>query len=150
VRALIISLALALPIGLAGYGAVRAADLLQHSMTSVTQPTDVVTVVCTAYKSQNYTLLTQKIDPAPVPPALTDTFNPNIVTTQLKALDKIQGTVSACQPGQATTAGDVVQYSLTMQRTHHPLPITVVLILHRAQDGTWKISRETNFAGSSS
>jgi hypothetical protein len=149
VRALLISLFLALPIGLAGYGAVRAADILQHSM-SVTGPIDVVTAACSAYKSQNYALLTQKIDPAPVPPALTDAFNPNVVQTQLKALDKIQGTVDSCQPGQSATAGDELQYSISVQRTHHPLPITVVLVLRRAQDGAWKISRETNFAGSAS
>jgi hypothetical protein len=148
-RALIITLILAVLLGLTGYGAVRAAELLQHAMRPPANPTEVANTACKAYTTQDYALLTQEIDPAPVPPANNDPFNPAIVQTQLRALDKISGVVVRCTPGTFTSSPAGGQYPLTLHREKASGNVGVVLVLHLQRDGSWKISRETNFAGTS-
>jgi hypothetical protein len=146
-RTLTITLTLAAFVGLAGFGAVRAAELLQHALRPLPGPADIANTACTAYSTQNYVLLTQQIDPAPVPPSNSDPFNPAVVQTQLRALDKIQGAVQRCDLGHFTASSAGGQYPIILERTQHTGPITVALVLHQRQDGSWKISRETNFAG---
>ena len=141
------TLALALLLTGAGYGAVRAAELLQHAMHILLTPTDLARTTCTAYTTQNYALLTAQIDPTPIPPANSDAFNPATVETQLRAVDKIQGITQRCDIGQFSSNGSTGQYSFTLHRTHVQSAITLVLILREQSDGSWKISRETNFTG---
>lgn len=147
--AMAITLALAVLLALAGFGAVRAAELLQHAMHVIEAPADLARTTCTAYTTQNYPLLTAQIDPRPVPPADSDAFNPAVVQTQLRALDKIQGPTQRCDVGKVATNGTSGQYSLTLQRARHTGAITLTLILRQQSDGSWRISRETNFAGTS-
>jgi hypothetical protein len=146
-RVLNITLVLAVLIGLAGYGAVRAAELLQHALRPSADPAVVATTACTAYRSQNYPSLTQQIDPMPVPPSNNDPFNPNVVQTQLRALDKIQGVVQRCDLGHFSASGTSGQYTIILHRARMSEQITVTLVLRLQQDSSWKISRETNFAG---
>jgi hypothetical protein len=147
-RAMSISLALAVVLALAGYGAARAAELLEFAMRT-SGPIDVATVACAAYQSQRYQLLTQEIDPAPSPPRVTGAFNPAAIETQLRALDKLQGIVQHCDVGRFSGGDPIAQYTLTLQRARAPLPATIVLVLRHETDGAWKISRATNFSGSS-
>jgi hypothetical protein len=144
---LTISLTLAALVVLTGIGAVRAAELLQHAVRPSASATGVAATACTAYSTQNYALLTGQIDPTPVPPSNNDPFNPAVVQTQLRALDKIQGTVQRCDLGHLTPNSTGGQYPISLHRSHTSGPITVVLIVRVQTDGTWKISRETNFAG---
>ncbi len=146
-RVLNITLVLAVLVGLTGFGAVRAAELLQHALRPLADPADIATTACTAYSTQNYLLLTQQIDPMPVPPSNNDPFYPAVVQTQLRALDKIQGIVQRCDLGHFTASGTAGQYSIVLHRARMSEQITVALVLHLQQDGSWKISRETNFAG---
>ena len=145
--ALVMTLALAVLLAGAGFGAVRAAELLQHAMHVLLTPTDLARATCTAYTTQTYALLTAQIDPTPIPPANSDAFNPAAVATQLRAVDKIQGTTQRCDIGQFSATGSTGQYSFTLHRTHVQSAIALVLILREQSDGSWKISRETNFTG---
>lgn len=145
--ALAITLALAVALALVGVEAVRAGELLQHAMHVVVAPSDIARATCTAFTSQNYALLTQQIDPTPVPPANSDAFNPAAVQTQLRSIDKIEGPAQHCEVGQFTANGTTGQYSVTLQRANHPGTIALVLILRQQRDGSWRISRETNLAG---
>jgi hypothetical protein len=147
-RALSITLALAVVLALAGLGAVHGAELLAFAMR-VSGPDDVATIACTAYTTQRYPLLTQRIDPAPVPPAVTGAFNPASVETQLRALDKTQGIVQRCDLGRFSGGDPAAQYPITLWRAHAPLAATIVLLLRHEPNGAWMISRATNFAGSS-
>lgn len=144
---LLATIALAALLALAGFGAVRAAELLQHAMHILVTPTDLARTTCTAYTTQNYALLTQLIDPTPIPPANSDTFNAATVATQLRAIDKIQGATQRCDIGAFDASGTRGQYHFTLQRSHASGPVTLVLILREQSDGSWRISRETNFAG---
>jgi hypothetical protein len=146
-RILSISLVLAVLVGFTGYGAVRAAELLQRATRPPANPADLAATACTAYVTQNYALLTAQVDPTPVPPANSDPFNPAVIQTQLRSLDKIQGIVQRCDPGHFSAIGSGGQFPLTLQRTRVGTPVTVTLILRSQPDGTWKISRETSFAG---
>jgi hypothetical protein len=62
-------------------------------------------------------------------------------------VDKIQGTTQRCDIGQFSANGSAGQYSFTLRRAHVQNAITLVLFLREQSDGSWKISRETNFAG---
>src|SRR5258706_10989040 len=83
--ALGVSLALALTLSLAGFGAVRAAGLLEYAMRAA-GPADVAATICAAYTTQKYDLLTRQLDSSGA-----DALNPAAVQTQLRALDKIDG-----------------------------------------------------------
>lgn len=144
---LIVTVALAALLALTGFGAVRAAELLQHAMHILVTPTDLARTTCTAYTTQNYALLTQQIDPTPIPPANSDTFNPAAVSTQLRAIDKIQGATQRCDIGAFDANGTTGQYHFTLRRSQASGAIALVLILREQSDGSWKISRETNFGG---
>jgi hypothetical protein len=146
-RVLNITLVLAVLVGLAGFGAVRAAELLQHALRPSADPAVLATTACTAYRTQNYQLLTQQIDSIPVPPSNNDPFNPEVVKTQLRALDKIQGVVQRCDLGRFGASGTGGQYSIVLHRARMSEQITITLVLRLQQDSSWKISRETNFAG---
>lgn len=147
-RTLTISLTLAVLVALTGFGAVRAAELLQQATRPPANPSAVANTACTAYLTQNYPLLTAEVDPTPVPPANSDSFNPAVIQTQLRSADKIQGVVERCTPSHFVTTATGGQFPLSMQRTRVSTPITVTLILRAQADGSWKISRETSFTGS--
>jgi len=149
-RVLNVTLVLAVLVGLTGFGAVRAAELLQHALRPLADPATIATTACTAYSTQKYSLLTQQIDPTPVPPSNNDSFNPAVVQTQLLALDKIQGIVQRCTLGHFTASGTGGQYPIVLHRARMSEQITVTLVLRLQQDSSWKISRETNFAGAPS
>lgn len=146
-RVLNVTLVLAALVSLTGFGAVRAAELLQHALRPQADPAAIATIACTAYRTQNYTLLTQQIDPMPVPPSNNDPFNAKVVQTQLRALDKIQGIVQRCDLGRFTASGTGGQYPIALHRARMSEQITITLVLRLQQDGSWKISRETSLAG---
>lgn len=145
---LLLAVLLAL-VGVAGGGALK---LLQHAMRVPTAD-DTAQLVCTAYSQQNYDLLLQQIDPAPVPPANTTTFDANALRAQLKSLDASQGDVSACTYKQLdfsniTVGNNALQYAFTLHRTHASKEFDLIMTLMRESNGTWKISRASNFTGS--
>ncbi len=137
-------------VGLAGGGALK---LLQHAMRVPTAD-DTAQLVCTAYSQYNYDLLIQHIDPAPVAPSNTGTFDPTTLRDQLKSLDASQGNVSTCTYKQLdfsniSVGNNALQYTFTMHRTHASKEFDLVMTLVHESDGTWKVSRASNFTGQS-
>jgi hypothetical protein len=126
------------------------------------QPTaaDLAESVCTAYKTQNYQLLIDQIDPTPVaettatPGIISSngTFNSaaqSQLTSALKSLDNRAGTVTSCQqrqilfkssPGNPPTE----QFVFLMHRSN----VTYSLLMNFVQrGGVWKVARDSNFIG---
>jgi hypothetical protein len=139
---------LLLLVGLAGAGALR---LLLHAMRPPTAD-DTAQLVCTAFTQQNYDLLVAQVDPAPVPPAATGRFDANALRTQLTTLDGAQGKVTTCSYKQLAfsnlaSGGTSLQYIFTIHRAQTSAPVSLVMILVHEADGSWKLSRGSDFLG---
>lgn len=142
---------LLLLVGVAGGSALK---LLQHAMRVPTAD-DTAQLICTAYSQQNYDLLIQRIDPAPVAPANTGSFDANALRGQLNSLDAGQGAVSTCTYRQLdfsniSVGGNALQYTFAMHRAHAPKEFDLIMTFVHENDGTWKVSRASNFTGLSS
>ncbi|MBF6591975.1 MAG: hypothetical protein IVW57_15810 [Ktedonobacterales bacterium] len=135
-------------VGVAGGGALK---LLRYAMRTPTAD-DTAQIICTAYRQQNYDLLLQRIDSTPVPPANTGAFDANALRARLQVLDTSQGTVSSCAYRQldfgttATTPG-ALQYTFAMRRARAANEFDLIMTLIYESDGTWKVSRASNFTG---
>ena len=144
-------LLLAVLLMLVGFAGGSALKLLQYAMRVPTAD-DTAQLVCTAYSQHNYDLLLQHIDSAPVPPANSGAFNPTALRSQLISLDASQGDVSHCSYKQLnfnniSASNTALQYAFVMQRTHASKEFDLIMTVVHESDGTWKISRASNFTG---
>jgi hypothetical protein len=133
-------------IGLAGGIAVR---FLIHAMRPQTTD-DLAQLVCTAFEQQNYDLLTQRIDPRPVPPTATGAFDPTALRSQLKTLDSQAGDVTACdyqrlRYSTVSGASNKLQYAYTLRRAHTSGTLSMLIIIQSDGSGGYTISRASNF-----
>lgn len=154
-----LTLFLALLLCLLGLAGAEGASLLQRAIRIPTAD-DIAQRVCTAYQRQDYDLLAQTVDPAATPPEVPGPFDAAAkadLTGQLKALDAQAGPVAACSykavafdvQGQGQTqATDHRQYIFTMTRGHgQSVAYTTLMTLVRQRDGSWLVSRTSNFVG---
>lgn len=141
-RVTIVLALLLLLIGVAGAGALK---LLVHAMRPPTSA-DTAQLVCTAFQRQDYPLLIQQIDTAPVPPATTGRFDAAALSAQLANLDATDGTVTACKYIKIGANDNPAQYSFTLQRSRaKSLTSLVVYVIHES-DGSWKIRSDSELA----
>lgn len=150
-RATLLLAMLFLLVGVAGGSALK---LLQHAMRVPTAD-DTAQLICTAYSQHNYDLLIQQIDPAPVAPANTGNFDAKALRDQLTSLDASQGGVSTCTYRQLdfsniSVGNNALQYTFAMHRTHASKEFDLIMTFVHESDGTWKVSRASNFTGLSS
>src|SRR5262249_19691014 len=147
-----VTLLLALLLLLLGLAGAEGAVLLQHALR-MPSADDIAQRVCTIYLRQDYDLLLDQIDPTPLPPVHSDPFNAEArraLLDQLKNLDASAGKVKRC--GYEALAFDTGaqppplqrQYLFTMERN---ATYTTVMTLARQSDGSWKVSRDSNFLG---
>lgn len=141
-----VTIVLALLLILVGVAAAGAVRLLEHAMRAPTAD-DTAQLVCTAFQHQDYSLLLQQIDPAPVPPAASDKFDATILRQQLMSLDASQGVVTSCRYNQLNTNVNPLQYDYTLRRARTTAPITLLVLIQHESDGTWKVSRGSNLIG---
>lgn len=141
-----VTIVLALLLVLVGVAAAGALKLLEHAMRAPTA-NDTAQLVCTAFQRQDYNLLTQQIDPTPVPPAASDNFDATTLHQQLMSLDTSQGAVTSCKYSQLNTNVNPLQYDYTLRRERTASPITLIILIVHERDGTWKISRGSNLIG---
>jgi len=153
-----LTLALALALLLIGAAGAESAVLLERALRIPTAA-DIAQRVCTAYQRQDYDLLLDQIDPAPVP-GMSGPFDRNAKNTlvsQLKALDAQAGAVTSCTytelaAGQASgqAAQQQVparrQFLFSMKRARGSLYTAPMTLLQQA-DGGWKVSRASSFIG---
>jgi hypothetical protein len=138
-----ISLLLFATLLVVGLALLGAQNILQRGLNAPS-PASLADHVCADLKAQNYSDLASQFDPAsPAPDA--QPFSAAIVRTQLISLDRIQGQVTRCDPGQvSSSAPDRAQALLVTQRQGQSAPETILLVMRRGADGVWKISQETN------
>ena len=143
-------LLLAVALALMGVAGGQALSLLQRAMRVPTAD-DTAQLVCTAYQSQNYDILLNVIDPTPVPPTQTGPFDATARTSlanTLKSLDAGSGEVTSCAYQEPLPqSGSALRYILTMRRTRVTVDITMPITLLRQPDGSWKVSRGSDFTG---
>jgi len=149
-----VTLALIVLLVLVGYAGGGAVKFLIYAMRPPTAD-DVAQLVCTTLKTQNYDLLIQKINPAPVPPEATGPFNPAAIRTQLQSFDAQGGKVTSCSYMRlryASVSGSTnnLQYAYTLRRARTSGPLSMVVIIQSDGNGGWDISRATSFAAVSS
>jgi hypothetical protein len=138
-------------IGAAGAGAMQ---LLQHAMRTPTAD-DAAQLVCTAYTTQSYDTLLSVVDPTPVPPTQAGSFDAAAkvsLANALKELDAGSGDVTSCSYKQLkfnnlAQTGPTLQYILTMRRANVTVDISMQIKLVRQPDGSWKVSRDSDFTG---
>lgn len=150
--ALMPTLGIAACLSLVGIGGVKAAGLLTHAM-SPAQPGDLAAITCTALETQDYSLLTNALDPSTVKPNTPGTYTPAVLTAQLRALDATAGTVTKCTYQQISAVpasnshGAIANFAVNVQRAHQKASTGLVLVLDQARDGSWKISAASNLTG---
>jgi hypothetical protein len=146
-------------LGVAGAGSFA---LLQQVMRMPTAA-DIAQRVCTAYTTQNYQLLINQIDPAPVAEATTtpggisstsafDSTAKNQLIATLKGLDKSAGIVVSCQQRQIVIKGSAAnpasaQFVFLMHRADTPSVIYSSPMHFVQRGGTWMVARDSNFTG---
>lgn len=145
-------LLLLLAVGAAGY---EAATLLRFAITPAgaganDTAADAAALVCDDLQTQRYSRLVALIDPQPLPPSITTTFNAGATAQRLAALDTSQGRVVACgyspypSGGVVTTPG-MTSYKLTLRRANAAAPVAGALILRQSGTAGWLIERDSSF-----
>lgn len=140
-RMTIVLALLLLLVGVAGAGALK---LLVHAMRPPTAA-DTAQVTCTAFQRQDYALLIQQVDPAPVPPANLP-FNGTTLRTQLASLDTTYGTVTSCRYIKIGAGDNPAQFSFTLQRARATSTTSLVMYIVQKPDGSWKIRSDSELA----
>lgn len=126
--------------GVAGYGTLQ----LRHIVVLQAR-TDAVAAICTSLQGQQYDALATMIDPAPVPPLATGTFDRKGLLAKLQTLDQKQGKVTSCEIRALELGDESATYLLTLRRPHTPASIGMLVIVQHEPDGAWRISRRSPF-----
>lgn len=148
------TIVLAVVLAAVGVGGVQAAGLLSHAMTP-SQPSDVASLACSAFQTQNYQQLINAFDANSTTASTANTYTPTALTAKLRAQDATAGPITKCsykllgQVPASASQGAVANFGLSIQRAHQNAATTLVLIVDQQPDGTWKISRKSNLAGAS-
>jgi hypothetical protein len=130
---------------LVGLALLGAQSILQRALNAPS-PSSLAQRVCADFTTQNYPDLVDRVDPAS-PSSDAEPYSAAALRTQLVSLDRIQGQVTRCDPGQISpsdTATDHAQTLLVLRRQRQNAPTTVLLVMRRDVDGAWRVSRETN------
>lgn len=152
--ATLITVVLALALLAVGAASYQAATLLQYAATTPLNATAASTaaLVCDTLKRQDYQQLVTYIDPAPVAPAVTTTFDAQTTLNQLRALDTQDGAVVDCSTTPYTSQSIVstdgaTRYQLTLRRAKATQPSSGTLVLRQESSGArlWLIGRDSSF-----
>ena len=144
---------LLLSVGVAGY---EAASLLGFAISGAASanatPSGLAALVCDSFKRQDYQQLVTYIDPAPIPPAVTTTFDARQTIAQLQTLDANEGKVTSCAfapytGGSVVSTDGATRYQVTLRRAAAVGPIVGALVLRQQSGGPrgWQIERDSFF-----
>lgn len=151
---LTVVLALALlAVGVAGYQAAMLLTTAVYGPTGVSaSSSNLANYVCFALLRQDYQRLGAYIDPAPIPPAVTGTFDARTTLARLRTLDTDQGVVTACSvapygAGRVVSSDGSVSYRLTLRRAKAAGPASGALVLRERTTAPpdWQIERDSSF-----
>jgi len=106
---------------------------------------DTAAEICTMLQHQQYAALTELVDPTPVPPSASGTFDAQTFQTQLQALDKQQGTVNDCSWSSLELSDESGTYQFVIRRRSPTVSSVSTVILEHEPDNGWLISRRSEF-----
>ncbi len=144
---------LLLSVGAAGY---EAASLLGFAISTSASanatPSGLAALVCDSFKRQDYQHLVTYVDPAPIPPAVTATFDARQTIAQLQMLDANEGKVTSCafapySGANVVSTDGATRYQMTLRRVGAVGPIIGTLVLRQQSSGQrgWQIERDSFF-----
>ncbi len=146
-----VALALALALMLVGLASTEGAVLLQRALRTPSAD-DIAQRICTAYQTENYSLLVNQIDPATIPPNVTTPWDAQAqaaLADQLHTEDAALGKVTRCSYSALTVTGG--QQAATLRQYHFLLQraklYSTAMNLKRQSDGSWLIARDNDFLG---
>ena len=147
-------------------GAGAGSYVLLEQVTRVPTVTDIAQRVCTAYTTENYQLLIDQIDPSPISSGSTlpngfssagpfDSHAKSQLMSALKTLDTNFGRVTNCQQHQLIYKGTAtnpnrVSFIFVMHRSGTPNVVYSCLMTLTQYNGSWMITRDSNFIGTPS
>ena len=142
---LTLALALALALLLVGLAGFAALSVL-HSALRPATATDEASAVCAYLRSHDYDARAAEMDPAPASGS-TGAFDRAGFAAQLRALDQREGPVRACSLRLlgAGPDGASVVFALTVRRARVADPLGSLVVVERAPNGRWTISRASTF-----
>ena len=106
---------------------------------------DTATEICTMLQHQQYAALVELVDPAPVPPSASGTFDAHLFQTQLQGLDQQQGTVNDCSWSSLELSDESGTYQFVVRRRSPTISSVTTVILEHEPDNGWLISRRSTF-----
>ncbi len=106
---------------------------------------DTATEICTMLQHQQYAALVELVDPAPVPPSASGTFDTHLFQTQLQGLDQQQGTVNDCSWSSLELSDESGTYQFVVRRRSPTISSVTTVILEHEPDNGWLISRRSTF-----
>lgn len=106
---------------------------------------DTATEICTMLQHQQYTALAELVDPTPVPPSASGTFDPQKFQSQLQALDQQQGTVNDCSWSSLEISDESGTYQFVVRRRSPTVSSVATVVLEHEPDNGWLISRGSAF-----
>jgi len=106
---------------------------------------DTATEICTMLQHQQYAALAELVDPTPVPPSASGTFDPQKFQSQLGALDQQQGTVNDCSWSSLELSDESGTFQFVLRRRSPPVSSVTTVILEHEPDNGWLISRSSAF-----
>ncbi|HKT37511.1 MAG TPA: hypothetical protein VJR48_04010 [Ktedonobacterales bacterium] len=106
---------------------------------------DTAAEICTLLEHQQYTALAELVDPTPVPPSASGTFDAQKFQSQLQALDQQQGTVNDCSWSSLQLSDESGTYQIVVRRRSPTISSVVTVVLEHEPNNGWLISRSSAF-----
>ena len=106
---------------------------------------DTAAEICTLLEHQQYTALAELVDPTPVPPSASGTFDAQKFQSQLQALDQQQGTVNDCSWSSLQLSDESGTYQIVVRRRSSTISSVVTVVLEHEPNNGWLISRSSAF-----
>jgi len=94
---------------------------------------------------QQYTALVELVDPTPVPPSASGTFDAQKLQSQLQALDQQQGVVNDCSWSSLQLSDESGTYQIVVRRRSPTISSVVTVVLEHEPNNGWLISRGSAF-----
>lgn len=106
---------------------------------------DTAAEICTMLEHQQYAALAELVDPTPVPPTASGTFDAQKFQTQLQSLDQQLGTVNDCTWSSLQLSDESGTYQLVVRRSSPTVSSVATVVLEHEPDNGWLISRSSAF-----
>ncbi len=106
---------------------------------------DTAAEICTMLEHQQYAALAELVDPTPVPPTASGTFDVQKFQAQFQALDQQLGTVNDCTWSSLQLSDESGTYQIVVRRSSPTVSSVATVVLEHEPDNGWLIYRSSAF-----